>query len=113
MGPNGHKWVLADGRAVVGSMYETVTGNTHVPDLRGSFLRMAGQNAKYTSWNGGNINAYTDYKTARSRSAMRASGSGTTAGGGQHNHDIAVGYRGGWKNAVTQTSQVGSMRCSQ
>ena len=39
------KWALADGRNVAGSEYHTLTGHTNVPDLRGSFLRMAGQNA--------------------------------------------------------------------
>jgi hypothetical protein len=32
-------WVLADGRSVVGDGYETITGNTNIPDLRGRFLR--------------------------------------------------------------------------
>lgn len=32
-------WVLADGRDVTGSVYETITGNSTIPDLRGIFLR--------------------------------------------------------------------------
>ena len=79
MGANGAKWVLADGRAVTGSMYETLTGNTHVPDLRGTFLRMAGNNA--TNIQAGMVvtsDSSYDYKTARSRAEMRAYGSGTT-----------------------------------
>lgn len=32
-------WVLADGRSVSGSKYETITGNANIPDLRGQFLR--------------------------------------------------------------------------
>ena len=32
-------WVLADGRNVGGSEYESITGNNSVPDLRGQFLR--------------------------------------------------------------------------
>jgi microcystin-dependent protein len=32
-------WVLADGRSVVGSLYNTITGLTNVPDLRSVFLR--------------------------------------------------------------------------
>lgn len=34
------KWVLMDGRAVTGSDYEAVTGNTNIPDGRGRFPRM-------------------------------------------------------------------------
>ena len=32
-------WVLADGRSVVGSEYEALTGNSSIPDSRGQFLR--------------------------------------------------------------------------
>ena len=32
-------WVLMDGRSVVGSEFETVTGDSTVPDARGQFLR--------------------------------------------------------------------------
>jgi len=32
-------FVLADGRSVAGSRYQTVTGNSTVPDVRGEFLR--------------------------------------------------------------------------
>jgi len=32
-------WVLMDGRSVVGSEYETLTGNSTIPDARGQFLR--------------------------------------------------------------------------
>lgn len=35
---DGGRWVLADGRAVPGTKYATYIG-THVPDLRGCFLR--------------------------------------------------------------------------
>ena len=47
------KWVLADGRNVAGSQFQTITGLTNVPDLRGSYLRMAGQNSNsQPDWNG-------------------------------------------------------------
>ena len=36
---NDPDWVLADGRPVPESAYETITGNSTVPDLRGKFLR--------------------------------------------------------------------------
>jgi len=32
-------WALMDGRSVVGSSYEAVTGNSTIPDARGQFLR--------------------------------------------------------------------------
>ena len=35
----GTGWVLCDGRSVAGSEYESVTGNSTIPDLRGSFIR--------------------------------------------------------------------------
>lgn len=35
----GSMWVLADGRSVVGSRYEDITGETNIPDLRGIFRR--------------------------------------------------------------------------
>ena len=35
----GTGWILADGRPVPESAYETMTGNATVPDLRGKFLR--------------------------------------------------------------------------
>ena len=41
----GSDWVLADGRDVTGSLYESVTGNSTVPDCRGLFLRTVGGNA--------------------------------------------------------------------
>ena len=36
---NGVGWVLADGRSVSGSKYNTTTGNVSIPDMRGQFLR--------------------------------------------------------------------------
>ena len=44
----GSDWVLADGRDVTGSLYESVTGNSTVPDCRGRFLRTVGGNANAT-----------------------------------------------------------------
>jgi len=35
-----NKWVLCDGQDVTGSDYDTLTGNSTVPDLRGRFMRM-------------------------------------------------------------------------
>jgi hypothetical protein len=36
---NGPAWILADGRNITGSVYQTVTGNSIVPDLRSMVLR--------------------------------------------------------------------------
>jgi hypothetical protein len=36
----GMGWVLADGRSVVGSAFETLTGKTNIPDVRGTYKRM-------------------------------------------------------------------------
>jgi hypothetical protein len=38
-GPSPSRWILADGRSVVGSRYASLTGNSNVPDLRGVLLR--------------------------------------------------------------------------
>lgn len=35
----GTEWVLCDGRSVVGSRYEAITGFSTIPDARGVFLR--------------------------------------------------------------------------
>jgi hypothetical protein len=35
----GSEWVLMDGRSVVGSIYETITGEANIPDARGTYLR--------------------------------------------------------------------------
>lgn len=35
----GDNWVLADGRSVTGTKYASVTGNSTIPDMRGTFLR--------------------------------------------------------------------------
>src|SRR5579864_2679083 len=37
--PTPQRWILADGRNVSGSAYQTLTGHANVPDLRGTFLR--------------------------------------------------------------------------
>lgn len=36
---HGTGWVMMDGRSVVGSDYEAVTGDSTIPDARGQFLR--------------------------------------------------------------------------
>lgn len=77
------KWVLADGRDVSTTAYATITGRTHVPDLRGAFLRMAGQNATNTSWVGGTLGAWQEDTTRRPRTADF-----TTSTNGNHTHNV-------------------------
>ena len=43
LGAEASKWAIADGRDVTGSKYATLTGNNTIPDLRGAYMRMAGQ----------------------------------------------------------------------
>ena len=37
--PSTSRWALADGRDVRGSAYSAITGMTHLPDMRGMFIR--------------------------------------------------------------------------
>lgn len=37
--PSPQTWVLADGRNVVGSRYNQVTGKTNIPDMRATYMR--------------------------------------------------------------------------
>jgi hypothetical protein len=68
LGPEAVKWVLADGRNVAGSRYATVTGQTNVPDLRGAFIRAAGQNSNNgPNWNGGAVGAFHEDTTRAPR----------------------------------------------
>jgi len=64
LGADSSKWVLADGRDVSGSRWATLTGQTRIPDLRGGFIRCAGQNNNAgVNWNGGTVGAYHDDTT--------------------------------------------------
>jgi hypothetical protein len=80
------KWALADGRNVTGTDYAVRTGRGNLPDLRGAFFRMAGQNASNGSWNGGALNAYQEDATARSKNPM------TTNSDGSHQHYSGAYY---------------------
>lgn len=37
--PSPATWILCDGRSIAGSLFQSVTGNTNVPDLRGIMIR--------------------------------------------------------------------------
>ena len=81
LGPEAVKWVLCDGRNVAGSRYATVTGQTNVPDLRGAFIRAAGQNSNsVANWNGGAVGAYHQDTTRMPRTPF------ATATAGSHTH---------------------------
>ena len=77
------RWVLADGRSVAGSTYAKVTGATKVPDLRGAYLRMAGQNASNPSWAGGAVGTFQEDAT---RAPRTTAFTGTTSQAGSHQH---------------------------
>jgi len=81
MGADGSKWRLAAGGDCTGTAYATLTGATTLPDLRGSFLRMAGQSL--SGWDGGALNGFTEDSTARPKNAF--TGSTDSAGGHTHN----------------------------
>jgi hypothetical protein len=88
LGPvEGAKWVLADGRNCTGTKYEQITGKTNLPDLRGAFLRAAGQNRNgINRWNGGDVGQWFEDSTALPKTAFTTSSSGT------HNHSITAGF---------------------
>lgn len=44
----GSGWVLCDGGSCAGSIYENITSNSTVPDLRAAFLRGAGTSTQFT-----------------------------------------------------------------
>jgi hypothetical protein len=85
LGAEAARWVLADGRNVTGSKYAQVTGSQNVPDLRGSFLRMAGVNGNNPAWNGGNVLSYRDDTTRLPRTTPFAT---STSGAGGHSHSF-------------------------
>jgi hypothetical protein len=87
----GDGWVLADGRSVEGSRYETITGNKNLPDLRGMFIR--GKNNERTDGEqnpAGDLllGAYQSYATALPNKAF------VTQSAGAHNHSTSIIRRG-------------------
>jgi hypothetical protein len=93
MGADGGGWVLADGRNVSGSTYATITGQPNVPDLRGAYLRMAGQSARDTGWNGGALSGFTQDTTRLPREQF------TTSDSGSHRHIVGLGIYAGDTNS--------------
>jgi hypothetical protein len=78
------KWCLADGRSVAGSKYAQITGSNNIPDLRGAFIRAAGQNSNnQANWNGGSLGTWHNDTT---RTPRGGAFTGTTDNIGSHRH---------------------------
>ena len=97
------KWCLADGRDVTGSGYATVTGRTHVPDLRGAFIQGAGANNTQHNgnvpWNGGSLLRASNFQTGPPAfTPFRADGGGhhthSMQEAGDHGHDYQTATSG-------------------
>lgn len=81
--PNAANWVLADGRDVSGTAYATATGRNRVPDLRGAYTRMAGQNNSNAAWTGSALNSFEEDTTRNPRNTAF-----TTNSTGSHTHPL-------------------------
>lgn len=95
LGAEAARWVLADGRNVTGSKYAQITGSQNVPDLRGSFLRMAGVNGNNPAWNGGAILSYREDSTRLPRNPFTS----TTNAAGGHRHPFRR-WNGGFSGDI-------------
>jgi len=88
------KWVLADGRNVAGSRYEAITGSSTVPDLRGGYIRMAGQSNHNIAWNGGPLLTRSDDTTRLPRTPFTLGNPGDHThaldSAGEHTHDTQI-----------------------
>jgi len=109
--PPGPLWRLADGSDCTGTAYATATGDNKLPDLRGAYLRMAGQNASNSAWDGGALGNWQEDRTARPDTAF------TTNNAGAHTHSLGwydqeaagmVQQYGAW-NATNPSPQVRHM----
>jgi hypothetical protein len=95
-------WVLCDGRDISTSQFSTWTGVNNVPDLRGAYIRMAGQNASNASWNGGTLKDYQEDSTKKPTTNF----TGATANDGNHFHSIKVGNPGNFWDAAGEQYNV-------
>lgn len=85
-------WKLCDGRSVTGSQYQTLTGLTTIPDLRGVFPR-GKDNGRGINPDGDlAIGAYTADKLAahthQEHYRIPNAGTGGSDGGGDHNRSL-------------------------
>jgi len=81
---NGTDWVLADGGSVVGSLYETITGETVVPDLRGVFLRGKNNGRSDGNENPAGEQDIGEFENDTTRTPRNTAF--TTGSGGAHSH---------------------------
>jgi len=92
---NGDDWVPMDGTDVTGSMYETLTGNSTVPDATGAFIRCVGGAAlgagetqqDATARNGLNVSWSSSNLTTGTKTVSWASANATTASY-SHKHSV-------------------------
>jgi len=95
-GTEATKWRLCDGRSAAGTTYATLTGKTSVPDLRGAYFRMSGNNSTNPAWKGGTLLEWQEDSTARPKSAFRTNHTGN------HRHTMEKmmgGNSGEWKSS--------------
>ena len=90
---NGDDWVLADGRSVIGTVYETVTALSTLPDLRGVTLR--GKNNGRIDGNEDPdgeraLGSFQNHGTASHTHTQRGSNSSVQAGSGLINAPLAA-----------------------
>lgn len=93
--PNPATWIIADGRGVSGSSYQTATGSSSVPDLRGIFSRSKNNGRSGSSGNPDGdlaLGTYTADKFASHNHALTDPG---------HNHSPSTGGNQfvTWQNA--------------
>ena len=74
------KWKIATGQDITGTALATLTGQNTLPDLRGAYFRMAGQNASNSAWDGGALGGWQEDNTARPKQQF------TTNTTGDHYH---------------------------
>ena len=82
-GTDSNNWRLCDGRSAAGTTYAQITGRGSVPDLRGAYFRMAGQNNSNIAWKGGDLLSWQDDTTRRPRDTAL-----TMDSQGAHSHNM-------------------------
>ena len=99
---NGAGWILMDGRSVVGTKYETITGDSVVPDARGIALR--GKNNGRVD---GNENPDGDAALGTFQDHMTSNTGLSVPSGGSHPHtqtQVAINFGGGRVNVSNSYS---------
>lgn len=78
---NGPGWVLANGQSCVGSYYEEITGNTTVPDARGTVIRGKDNGS---GRNSSGDTALGTYQSDQNKSHAHGASSGNNSVGHSH-----------------------------